>query len=320
MAGIPVHEDPNPYLRSYYAAKGLKPGDTWVMSEYMEWVDTKAAEFWRSDKRTPEETAAFGAFLEREAKLEYQRSHGELIQVLIPIDELANRCGHFFNAAYNGGPCVNNGYNCDHPDAEQEGGVGCCYTKECPIAYPADGLTCRRCGISCENCGDEDCVCDLDMMVAEIPASEYDPTVMDLIPDGPDTKRVQFAVFAYSDEQSRKAEAALAEADFPGEVEYKHSYFLQHKAIRDVYHGAVEIPVMKDVSDAAYEKAVWDVLEPAMGGTTCTYAVMVDELPGQETSPEKLLASLVPGGTSEEARERYLTYKKKALFEQLGRL
>lgn len=36
MAGIPVHEDPNPYLRSYYAAKGLKPGDTWVMSEYME--------------------------------------------------------------------------------------------------------------------------------------------------------------------------------------------------------------------------------------------------------------------------------------------
>lgn len=188
MAGIPVHENPNPYLRSYYAAKGLKPGDPWMMSEYMEWVDSKAAEFWRSSKRTPEETAAFGAFLEREAKLEYQRSHGELIQVLIPIDELANRCGHFFNSAYNDGPCVNNGYNCDHPDAEQEDGVGCCYAKECPIAYPADGLTCRRCGISCENCGDEDCECDLDMMVAEIPASEFDPAVMDLIPDDPDTR------------------------------------------------------------------------------------------------------------------------------------
>lgn len=61
--------------------------------------------------------------------------------------------------------------------------MGCCYMRECPIAYPADGLVCQQCGSTCENCGEESCDCDLDMMVAEIPADEFDPAVMDLIPD-----------------------------------------------------------------------------------------------------------------------------------------
>lgn len=82
----------------------------------------------------------------------------------------------------------------------------------------------------------------------------------------------------------------------------------------------VEIPAQKDILDTAYEKAVLDILEPAMGSTTCQYIVMVNELPGQEISLGKLLASLAPGDTSEEVKERYLAYKKKALFEQLERM
>ena len=323
MAEIPVRENPNPYLRSYYAAKGLNSGDTWSPIDYQKWVDTKAAEFWQSSKRTPEEKTAFAAFLEQEAKLEYQRSHGELIQVLIPINELANRCGHFFNAAYNGGPCVNNGYNCYHPDAEQEDGVGCCYTKECPIAYPADGLTCRRCGSSCENCGSEDCACDLDMMVAEIPTSEYNPTVMDLIPDGPDTKTVHFAVLARTERKAQTVKEILEEADFSGTMWCEQT--------GRVIYGAVETPAMENAIDSMYAAEIEIVLMTVLKNMSCQFTVTVDAHPVQTDTPEDELTKtedLLKGVCLAEpavkdaggAMNQVLHHAKKALFEQLERM
>lgn len=60
----------NPYLRCYFRAKGLRPGDTYKNYEYMFWIDAKHDEF-RKANGIPEhktyneqEQAAFEAFLE----------------------------------------------------------------------------------------------------------------------------------------------------------------------------------------------------------------------------------------------------------------
>lgn len=105
------------------------------------------------------------------------------MKVLMPLNTLANRCGHFFNCnlepGYEEGPNVNNGYNCDHPDCEEEQeGIGCCYSWSCPVAYSADGMDCARYGVDCEDCGKEDCDCYDNMMVCEIPEEEFDERYM----------------------------------------------------------------------------------------------------------------------------------------------
>lgn len=117
-----VREVENPYLAAFFAAKGLKPGDKWLSHEYMQWIDSKHSTFQKehglSHPLYDEDTKAlFVEFLKQEALLECHRSCGKPVRVLIPINKLANRCGYFFNAEEDGGPCVNNGYNCSHPDA-----------------------------------------------------------------------------------------------------------------------------------------------------------------------------------------------------------
>lgn len=101
--------------------------------------------------------------------------------VIMPLNTWANMCGHFFNSSYGNffGPHVNNGYNCDHVDNEEVyEHVGCCYAHSCPLAYHDDGLMCQRFGINCVDCGNEDCECEDDMMVCEIPDDQYDEEYM----------------------------------------------------------------------------------------------------------------------------------------------
>ena len=105
------------------------------------------------------------------------------MKVIMPLNTWANMCGHFFNCCFTTGfedklHGINNGYNCDHPEAEKEYGVGCCFTHSCPLAYSADGGDCSKYGIECEDCGKEECECHEDMMVCEISDEQYDERYM----------------------------------------------------------------------------------------------------------------------------------------------
>lgn len=105
----------------------------------------------------------------------------EKIKVILSIDSLAQRCGYFYNGGQSeDAPLVNNGYNCNHPNCEEEeDGIGCCLPSACPIAYRSNGDLCQQCGVECVWAGDEDCpACDNDLMVAEIPATEFNENKM----------------------------------------------------------------------------------------------------------------------------------------------
>ena len=47
-----------------------------------------------------------------------------------------------------------------------------------PLAYPADGLICKQCGMQCSECGNEECECDDDIMVVEIDKQDFDARYM----------------------------------------------------------------------------------------------------------------------------------------------
>lgn len=71
-------------------------------------------------------------------------------------------------------PAVNNGYNCNHPEQDEvEYGIGCCFSRSCPIARKSCGTTCQEFGVECENCGSDYCFCDDDMMLCEIRYEEF---------------------------------------------------------------------------------------------------------------------------------------------------
>lgn len=93
---------------------------------------------------------------------------------LMELNTLANQCGYFFNYGFDDfdAPNVNNGYNCRHPNQEEYEKIkgkkiGKCYAFSCPMAYSADGLDCQQFCNDCEDCGNEECECDDDMMVVE---------------------------------------------------------------------------------------------------------------------------------------------------------
>lgn len=55
------------------------------------------------------------------------------------INELANKCGYFYNAYLENGSSYNNGYNCKHPkQTEVQDGNGGCFSWSCPLGYEAD--------------------------------------------------------------------------------------------------------------------------------------------------------------------------------------
>lgn len=67
------------------------------------------------------------------------------MQRIYEINELARRCGYFYNALLSEeGMTYNNGYNCRHPEQKeretnsQNGhSVGACYAWSCPLGYEA---------------------------------------------------------------------------------------------------------------------------------------------------------------------------------------
>ena len=85
----------------------------------------------------------------------WQYYRGEDVPDIMTINDLANICGHFFNAELDP-DCEfapNNGYNCRHPENEEkEAGVGCCYQWGCPLqnVCPADEEDCEKYGLDYE--------------------------------------------------------------------------------------------------------------------------------------------------------------------------
>lgn len=105
------------------------------------------------------------------------------MKVIMSLNRFANRCGYFFNCNLTEGfedkPNVNNGYNCSHPDCDdEEEGIGCCRADTCPLSYPADGPICQSCGMQCSECGNEECDCDDDMVVVEVDDCQFNPSYM----------------------------------------------------------------------------------------------------------------------------------------------
>ncbi|ODR35483.1 hypothetical protein [Eisenbergiella tayi] len=74
-------------------------------------------------------------------------------RAIMPINDFANICGYFYNAAFNNFniPTPNNGYNCKHPNCDViEDGYGCCYTFSCPLGWEADDEECNEFGLDYE--------------------------------------------------------------------------------------------------------------------------------------------------------------------------
>lgn len=59
------------------------------------------------------------------------------------INDFANRCGYFYNAYIEKNISCNNGYNCNHPEQDNNEiidgqAIGNCYCWSCPLGYEAD--------------------------------------------------------------------------------------------------------------------------------------------------------------------------------------
>lgn len=80
------------------------------------------------------------------------------------INELACRCGYFYNA--NDKHNVNNGYNCRHPECDEvQEGIGCCFTVSCPLAFPIDEEYCQDHGIDPDKYDENECVVVFDEQI-----------------------------------------------------------------------------------------------------------------------------------------------------------
>ena len=64
--------------------------------------------------------------------------------IILELNRFANLCGYFYNAYMRDGISANNGYNCSHPEQEEQcddepgKSAGCCYCWSCPLGYPPD--------------------------------------------------------------------------------------------------------------------------------------------------------------------------------------
>lgn len=101
---------------------------------------------------TPQPLALYGMAKPPQAWCYYK---GDPVPDLMTINNLANMCGYFYNANFDPeAPCTpNNGYNCRHPEQEEEQqGVGCCFQWSCPLQniIPADEEDCEKYGVEHE--------------------------------------------------------------------------------------------------------------------------------------------------------------------------
>ena len=123
-----------------YAGSSGKPLWGWHVSEVKEYY-------------TPHPLSLYG--LKRPPQ-SWQYYRGEDVPDIMKINQLANICGHFFNAEFDP-DCEfapNNGYNCRNSKNEtKENGIGCCYQWSCPLenVIPADEEDCKKYGLDYED-------------------------------------------------------------------------------------------------------------------------------------------------------------------------
>jgi predicted transcriptional regulator len=111
------------------------------------WKVTEATEFY-----TPHPISLYGIKRPPQTWCYYK---GKEVPDFTTINNLANRCGYFYNANFDTeASCTpNNGYNCKHPEQEESyNGVGCCYQWSCPLKNitPADEEDCKKYGMEYE--------------------------------------------------------------------------------------------------------------------------------------------------------------------------
>ena len=112
------------------------------------WSASKAKEYY-----TPHPLSLYG--LKRPPQ-SWQYYRGEDVPDIMTINQVANICGHFFNAELDPDSefSPNNGYNCRNPKNEtKENGIGCCYQWSCPLenVIPADEEDCEKYGLDYED-------------------------------------------------------------------------------------------------------------------------------------------------------------------------
>lgn len=123
-----------------YAGESEKPLWGWYVSEVKEYY-------------TPHPLSLYG--LNRPPQ-SWQYYRGEDVPDILTINQLANICGHFFNAEFDPDCDIapNNGYNCRHEGQEEKyKGIGCCYQRSCPLenVIPADEEDCKKYGLDYED-------------------------------------------------------------------------------------------------------------------------------------------------------------------------
>lgn len=123
-----------------YAGSSGKPLWGWTVSQVKEYCTPHPIELYGL-KRPPQSWCYY---------------KGDPVPDIMTINELANVCGYFYNAEFDPeAPCTpNNGYNCRHPQQEEEeDGVGCCFQWSCPLEniIPADEEDCKKYGIEYED-------------------------------------------------------------------------------------------------------------------------------------------------------------------------
>ncbi len=123
-----------------YAGESGKPLWGWSVSQVKEYY-------------TPHPLSLYG--LKRPPQ-SWQYYRGEDVPDIMTINQLANICGHFFNAELDPDSefSPNNGYNCRNSKNEtKENGIGCCYQWSCPLenVIPADEEDCKKYGLDYED-------------------------------------------------------------------------------------------------------------------------------------------------------------------------
>ena len=121
------------------------------------------------------------------------------MQVLMEINDWANRCGYFFNAYLEKDISLNNGYNCRYPECGHiEQGVGCCHAGACPFGFEADEEDCINFGLEYE---------ESNFIIVDIPEEDYIEDIMwirKITPKRESKSKINIEIFVDSNEDLNK--------------------------------------------------------------------------------------------------------------------
>jgi len=121
------------------------------------------------------------------------------MQVLMEINDWANRCGYFFNAYLEKDISMNNGYNCRHPECDHiEQGVGSCHAGACPFGFEADEEDCINFGMEYE---------EANFIIVDITEEDYNENIMWIrktTPKRESIPKINIEIFVDSNEDLHK--------------------------------------------------------------------------------------------------------------------